>query len=216
MKTDDLISMLSTRVEPADTRALGRRFAIAVVVGGIGAVLMAVMLLGVRPDLGEIAPTPIFLAKLAWPLAILIGASSMSMRLARPGISAMRTGSGRWWVAVPLVMLWAAGLLVETTAAPGQRIALLLGHTWRVCPFCIIGLSVPSLITIFWAMKGLAPTRLRLAGASAGLMAGSIATLAYCLHCPEMGVMFWGVWYVIGMFAPAVVGAWLGPRLLRW
>ena len=41
-------------------------------------------------------------------------------------------------------------------------------------------------------------------------------TVAYSLHCPEMGVPFWAVWYVIGMALPAVVGALLGPRYLRW
>ncbi|MDH1161872.1 DUF1109 domain-containing protein, partial [Pseudomonas otitidis] len=35
-------------------------------------------------------------------------------------------------------------------------------------------------------------------------------------HCPEMGVPFWGVWYLLGMLLPTVLGAVLGPRLLRW
>ena len=42
------------------------------------------------------------------------------------------------------------------------------------------------------------------------------ATLAYSLHCPEMSVAFWAVWYVLGMLIPTAVGALLGPRLLRW
>jgi hypothetical protein len=91
-----------------------------------------------------------------------------------------------------------------------------LGKTWRVCPFNIAMLSIPGFIAVFWALKGLAPTRLALTGAAGGLLAGSTATLAYCLHCPEMGIPFWGAWYVLGMLLPAVVGAVLGPRLLRW
>jgi hypothetical protein len=65
-------------------------------------------------------------------------------------------------------------------------------------------------------MRSLAPTRLRLAGAAAGLLASSVATIVYCLHCPEMSPAFWGVWYAMGMVMPALIGAWLGPRLLRW
>lgn len=38
----------------------------------------------------------------------------------------------------------------------------------------------------------------------------------HSLHCPEMGVAFWAVWYVLGMAVPAIIGALLGPRLLRW
>jgi hypothetical protein len=36
------------------------------------------------------------------------------------------------------------------------------------------------------------------------------------LHCPELGAPFIAVWYVIGMFIPALAGALLGPRVLRW
>ena len=65
-------------------------------------------------------------------------------------------------------------------------------------------------------MKGLAPTRLALAGAAAGLLAGAIGALVYALHCPEMEAPFLGVWYVAGMLIPAAAGALLGPIVLRW
>ena len=65
-------------------------------------------------------------------------------------------------------------------------------------------------------MKGLAPTRLRLAGAAAGFAAGAIGALVYTLHCPELDAPFLAVWYVSGMLIPTVVGAFVGPRLLRW
>jgi hypothetical protein len=29
-------------------------------------------------------------------------------------------------------------------------------------------------------------------------------------------VPFWGVWYVLGMLVPTVLGGLLGPRVLRW
>jgi hypothetical protein len=75
---------------------------------------------------------------------------------------------------------------------------------------------VPAFIAVFWALRGLAPTRLRLAGACGGLLAGTIATAAYCVHCPEMQVPFWATWYTLGMLLPTAAGAALGPRLLRW
>ena len=49
-----------------------------------------------------------------------------------------------------------------------------------------------------------------------GLLSGAVATLIYCLHCPEMEVAFWAVWYIAGMLIPTVIGALLAPRLLRW
>ena len=75
---------------------------------------------------------------------------------------------------------------------------------------------MPLFIGIFWAVRGMAPTRLRLTGAVAGLLAGAAATMVYCLHCPEMEAPFWGLWYFLGMLVPAFAGLLLGPRLLRW
>jgi hypothetical protein len=75
---------------------------------------------------------------------------------------------------------------------------------------------VPAFVAVLWAMKGLAPTRLRLAGAGAGLLAGALGALVYTLHCPELAAPFLGVWYVLGILIPAAFGAVVGPRVLRW
>ena len=69
---------------------------------------------------------------------------------------------------------------------------------------------------VLWAMKGLAPTRLVLAGAAAGLLSGAGGALVYALYCIEMAAPFIGIWYLLGMLIPAVAGALIGPRLLRW
>jgi hypothetical protein len=77
-------------------------------------------------------------------------------------------------------------------------------------------LSVPVFVAVMLAMKGLAPTRLRLAGAAAGLASGSLGALVYTLHCPEMAAPFLSIWYLLGVLIPTGIGALLGPRLLRW
>jgi hypothetical protein len=213
MKTDEFISLLATGVAPIDRHALTKRFAVAVLSGAAGATLVMALLLGVRRDLAEVALTPIFWAKIALPLCLMIGSLWMSTRLARPGV---RAGASGGLIAAPVAAVWLAGAYVLIGAPDDGRLALVLGKTWRVCPFNIAMLSVPGFIAVFWALKGLAPTRLALTGAAGGLLAGSTATLAYCLHCPEMGIPFWGAWYLLGMLVPTVIGALLGPRLLRW
>ncbi len=213
MKTDDFISLLATGVAPADRHALRKRFGIAMLVGAAGATLIMAMVLGIRRDLTEVIVTPIFWAKIALPLCLMIGALWMSTRLARPGV---RPGGSGWLIAAPVVAVWLASAWVLMAAPDDARLALVLGKTWRVCPFGIAMLSIPAFIAVFWALKGLAPTRLVSTGAAGGLLAGSTATLAYCLHCPEMGIPFWGTWYLLGMLVPTVIGALLGPRLLRW
>jgi len=103
-----------------------------------------------------------------------------------------------------------------TLAQADQRLALLLGSSWSACPSLIALLSLPAFVLTLWAVKGLAPTRLRLAGAGAGMLAGAIGALVYLLYCPELAPPFLVVWYTLGMLIPAAAGAMVGPRLLRW
>jgi hypothetical protein len=213
MKTDDLIDLLATGVTPADRATSSRRFLMALPLGFIGSVVLMLVVYGLRHDLASIAMTPLFWGKVAYPLCIAVGALIAVLRLGRPGARA-----GHAWavIVLPFVAVWLAGALVIQGAAPAERLPLVLGQSWHSCPFNIVLLSVPTFPAVFWAFKSLAPTRLRLAGAMAGLLSSAVATVAYCLHCPEMSPAFWSVWYAIGMMLPALVGAWLGPRLLRW
>lgn len=213
MKTDDLITLLSTGVTRVDRKAAVRRFARALPLGLAGSLMLVAIVFGVRRDLLDVAQTPIFWAKIAFPLAVAIAAALTVSRLGRPGV---RGGYAWALVAAPFIAVWLAGWVTLGTAAPAERVPLMLGLSWRTCPFNILLLSVPTFVAVFWAAKGLAPTRPRLAGAAAGLFASALATIAYCVHCPEMSPAFWSIWYAIGMLMPAAIGAWLGPRLLRW
>jgi hypothetical protein len=213
MRTEDLISLLSTGVAPVDPRVSARRFGQALVLGGAGAAVLMAVIFGLRPDLAVVVRTPLFWARLAFPVSLAAAALLLLTRLSRPG-----TTIGKLWAApaVPVVVVWIAAVAVLCLAAPDTRIPLVMGHTWRTCPFNILLLSVPAFVAVFWAIRGLAPTRLRLAGAAGGLLAGALATMAYCFHCPEMSVAFWAVWYLLGMTLAGVIGSLIGPRVLRW
>jgi hypothetical protein len=213
MKTNDMISLLAANVAPVDRGALARRYRWALLLGGLGSVLLMAVTFGIRPDIRTMLVTPLFWAKVAFPTCVAAATLLTTARLSRPG---MPIGRGFQLLAVPVAVIWFAAAVVLLIAPAAERLPMILGATWRTCPFNITLLSVPTFIGVFWAMKGLAPTRLRTAGAAAGLLASSVATIAYCLHCPEMGVAFWAVWYVAGMAIPAVLGALLGPKLLRW
>ncbi|AXM94456.1 DUF1109 domain-containing protein [Pseudomonas plecoglossicida] len=213
MKTDELITLLASGEGPVGHHALARRFGQALLVGMLGAVLLTATVYGVRSDLAEVARTPLFWAKLALPGSLALLGLWLTQRLARPGV---RGGIVWGLLGVPLLMVW-LGAAISLSGAPVEaRAELIFGRTWRTCALNIALLSAPVFIAVFWALRGLAPTRLCQAGAAGGLLAGATATLAYCLHCPEMQVPFWGVWYVLGMSLPTALGAALGPRLLRW
>ncbi len=213
MKTRTWFPLLSTGVAPVDSRVSRRRFGRAVVLGGAGAaVLMAVISACVPTWPWSRAPL-LFWARFAFPASLGAAALLLLTRLSRPG-----TTIGKLWAApaVPIVAVWSAAVTVLCLTPPDARMTLVMGHTWRTCPFNILLLSVPAFVAVFWAIRGLAPTRLRLAGAAGGLLAGSLATMAYCFHCPEMSVAFWAVWYLLGMTLAAAIGAAIGSRVLRW
>ncbi len=213
MKTDELVAMLASGAQAVPGHQAQRRYAAALAWGVAGALPLMAVLLGVRVDLAAAAGDAMFWAKLAFVVALVATSLPAALRLSTPG----------WrmaWVpvalAAPLVSMWLLAAVEMVQADPEQRAVLFFGQTAGSCPLLIALLSTPLLAALIRAMRGLAPTRLRLAGASAGFLAGACGALVYSLHCPESAAAFIGFWYPLGMLIPTAVGAALGPRLLRW
>jgi hypothetical protein len=151
--------------------------------------------------------------KLAYAGALAVVAGWLTARLARP-VSR---------VALPWRLLAAVdgGMaligIVSLAATPGQdRVEHLLGHSWFICPWGVLALSLPALAGSLWAVHGLAATRPRMAGLAAGLFAGALGAMGYALACPEVSLTFVAIWYSLGIALAGVLGAFLGPRVLRW
>ena len=213
MKTDDLIAMLATGLAPVAPGLPARRLRAGLFLGGMGALLLMLMAYGVRPGLAGATGDPMLWVKFGFPAALAASAALLVLRLSHPG---MRLGALGLGLLLPvLAMLALAGTVLLGAAAP-ERTALLLGATWKSCSASIALLSSPVFVALLWVLKGLAPTRLRLAGASAGLLAGAVGTFVYAFHCPETAAPFLAAWYGLGMLLPALLGGLLGPRLLRW
>ena len=213
MKTEDLIGLLAageTRVPP---HQIGRRFSVALAWSVPAAVLVMACVYGVRSDLAQAMGGMIFWIKLAFAGALAVFAGLSTERLGRPGMRVGRVWAG---LTVPFILLWLVAMVAIVGADPAQRHELIFGNTWKTCPFNIALISLPLFAASLWFVKGLAPTRTALAGASAGLLAGALATLIYAFHCPESAVPFVGIWYVLGILIPTIFGVVLGPRVLRW
>lgn len=216
MKTDMLIMMLANGPRAPSRAAVGRRLGTGVTFGVAAAVLLLVFAVpGGVPVQALVArlAMPVFWAKLALPASMTVAGIAVLARLSQPGVPTRRA-----WklLCVPIVLVWLAALVVLAGAPAPMREALILGHTWRACLTHIAQLSIPGFAALLIAMRGLAPTRPAIAGAAAGLLAGAIGALAYCLRCPEMEPPFWATWYLLGMSAPALAGALVGPRAMRW
>lgn len=213
MKTDDLISMLAKGAIAVEPNTLQRRYVAALGWGAFGAMFVMAIWLGVRPDITEAVWLPMFWVKLAFPGLLFAGALLTALRLSRPGVQLGRTP---FLLAAPVLGIWLLAVIALLGAEPAGREPLIYGVSWSVCPFYIAGVSAPAFVATLWAMKGLAPTSPSWAGAASGLLAGALGAAIYALHCPEMAAPFLAIWYLLGMLIPAVVGAIVGPFLLRW
>jgi len=213
MKTDELIAMLASDAGVVAPRVWQRRYALALGFGALGALLLMVSLLGVRPDIAEALRLPMFWVKLAFPAALAAVALLAAARLSRPGMALGRLGSA---LAAPVLAIWVLAAASLLGAAPEDRGMLVWGETWAACLVNVPLLSVPAFFGMLWVMKSLAPVRPALAGAAAGLLAGAISAAVYALHCPELAAPFIGIWYTLGMLIPTALGALVGARLLRW
>ncbi|MEM5405087.1 DUF1109 domain-containing protein [Paraburkholderia unamae] len=213
MKTRELVTRLASDVSPIERNAVPRLLTRALLHGLAASAALLVALYGVRSDMPELILTTMFWVRLAFPLAIIAAAVALAERLGRPGAHLRLAGLA---AALPVAsMLLAAGSVLLATP-PGYRLELMLGTTWRTATANVVLLSLPSLAAILRAMKQLAPTRLALAGAGAGLLAGAQGLLVYSLYCSEMAVPFWGVWYVLAIVITTAVGSAVAPHCLRW
>jgi hypothetical protein len=150
--------------------------------------------------------------KLAYCLAIAAFGFWLVERAGRPGAEMTRPVLA---LALPLLaILLLSGL--QMSAPDADIRVLVMGRSSRVCALLVTMTALPTLAATFWALRKLAPTRLTLAGAGAGLFAGAAGAFVYCFHCTEEAAPFIAVWYTLGIAAVTAIGALLGPRLLRW
>jgi hypothetical protein len=213
MNTEQLITSLSADVSPVSRRALIERIGFGIGAGILVAMLGTVAVLGVRPDLQLAMHGFAFWMKWTYTMSLGLGALYAVSRLARPVPASLR---GLWLLAIPVFVLAGIGI-GELAGTPSREwLAMWLSRSWRVCPWLVLALAVPIFGGLLWSFRRLAPTRLRAAGAAAGLAAGAWAATIYCLHCPEVSAIFVLTWYSLGILAATGAGALLGPRLMRW
>ncbi|MDU6731878.1 MAG: NrsF family protein, partial [Bradyrhizobium sp.] len=85
MKTDDLVALLSTNPEPVDRHSVARTLFVALAAGIVVALGIALLGLGVRPDLATTRALIFLAVKLAFAFGIVALALIYLTRLARPG-----------------------------------------------------------------------------------------------------------------------------------
>lgn len=211
MKTDALIAALAQDIQPVRLTPIWRRFAAASLVGAALAGLTVWVVFGVREHLGDAMFA--VLAKNAYCLAAVAAAAPLAFALSQPNTRV------RNWIA-PAILLIVASLsvagLVVAMSPTEQRLSVWLAGGFPECLRRIPMLAAPVAVALLFVARGLSPTRLTLAGAAVGGLAGAIAAVAYSWFCPVDSVAYVATWYLAAILLCAGLGAILGRWLLRW
>ncbi|UCF54592.1 MAG: DUF1109 domain-containing protein [Bradyrhizobium sp.] len=213
MKTDDLIALLSTNVEPVDRNAVVRTLSVAIIGATVAALGIAFAGLGFRPDLTTTRALIYLAIKLAFAIGIVGLAMIYLMRLARPGGERMMSP---FVIVVPFLAVVILAAISLWSAPPLYWERMIVGEEWLECLLSIPIIAIVPFAISIWAVRKAAPTNLARAGAFAGLVAGGLSAMAYALHCTDDSLPFIALWYGGTIVLCTIAGAALGPRLLRW
>jgi hypothetical protein len=213
MKTDDLVALLSTNLEPVDRKAVVRTLYVAIAAGSIVALGIAVVGLGFRADLMTTRALMFLAVKVAFAIGVVGLSLAYLMRLARPGgerkISPLL-------VAAPFLVIVVLAAISLGSAPRAHWERMIMGDEWLECLLSIPVIAIVPFAVSIWAVRKGAPTNLSRAGAFAGLIAGGVSAMAYALHCTDDSLPFIAIWYGGTIVLCTLAGAALGPRLLRW
>lgn len=211
METHELIKALAKDAPTAEP-SLTLILVGAVALSGIIAASVFFGLIGPRPDIETAATTFRFLLKFLVSGTLAMTAFACVFALARPGF---RLGFAPTLLLAPAIV--AAAVLAEFTAVPSvDWWSRWIGTNSIPCMTLIPLMGIGPLVVILMALRYGAPTRPRLAGAAAGLLAGGIAATFYAAHCPDDSPFFVATWYTLAITVLAVLGACAGGRVLRW
>jgi hypothetical protein len=216
VNTERLIDVLSANLEPVSHRRLENTLILAMVTGGAAAFALMLATVGPRPDLQSTAHLEWSAVKLLFALSVISMGAPVLIRSMRPGLE-----DGTCWALVlfPFVAAMVVAFAMLVLGRPQAWCGMLLGASTMSpgrCLLCIMLFSAIPLAALIWALREGAPTRLKVCGAIAGIVAAGLGAAAYALTCTSDTIPFIAIWYGAAIAIYAVIGAQLGPRLLRW
>lgn len=209
MNTDDFINDLSHRTPPrAPRRATLALYGLAgLLLAGIAFIAIG----GVRPDL-EAARLSTAL-KMGFGALVVMAMLPIMNRVVGNDLRIARATLGVISVAVV-----AAGVSITGMAMTHEplRWTLWTGGGVPSCLWQIPLIAAPTGAALILAMRRFGPTRLSVAGMTAGAVAGALSAIPYSLFCPIDFAPYVATWYTAAFAICAALGATMGARLLRW
>jgi hypothetical protein len=212
VKTDDLIHQLASGASTKQSSPMSQSLALPTILGWLFAVMIIVVFFGIRTDWAS-AQTAMA-AKVLFVALLTAAALPLVMQLSRPTTRL----DGRLLLALgPVVLSLVAATIVVAELPEGSRMTIWIGATVPACLYLIPILALPVTCALMWKVRrNYAPTRLALAGAAIGALAGGLAGMAYALYCTFDEPAYVLTWYTSAILISAVLGAVSGRWLLRW
>jgi hypothetical protein len=203
--------MLATGAGAAPRGLVARRLTFAVVASLLASAVASLAALGPVP--ASMWTGSAMWTKLGYAVGLGAACAWLAIRLAQPAAPA---GAAPYALAAAVATMLLAGAMDLTNVPAAERRAHMAGHSAIRCPWAILLLSLPALLGLIHALRGLAPTRPHRAGLAAGLLSGAIGAAGYALSCTEEATAFIALWYSLGIALSGALGSVLGGRLLRW
>lgn len=147
---------------------------------------------------------------LATWLTLAAGGLWVLVELTQPGAS-----RGTWKFLLPAPLLLGIGIAVEFARAPTNAWASRLSSVSPAACFTMIFLfALPILSSVYYVLRSVGVASPAGAGASAGLVASSIAAAIYLWHCPENSLLSIAIWHGLAVVAVVAISAYLGQKYL--
>jgi hypothetical protein len=213
MKTNELIDILGTNLEPVKRGKLRNTLMIALAVGALSASCLMLAILGLPADAVGGDYSGLKILTLGFTLGLISAGAIFLIGAARPGETGRK----------PLILI--GGLFFALVSAGGAALVLahpaawsgmIFGPQWAACLICIPLFAAAPFASLIWALREGAPTNLMRTGAIAGLVAGALGAAVFAFHHPGGTIPFIALWYGGSILLCALFGAIIGPRLLRW
>lgn len=213
MKTDELIDMLGTNIEPVKDGQLRNTLLLALVTGTAVALCLMLTIFGAPAVAFGEEYFGLTALALAFTLGLVAAGASFLIRAARPGKPGRKP---LVVIGLLFLVLLSAGIVALIGTHPAAWGGMVFGPQWAACLICIPLFAIAPFASLIWALRNEAPTNLTRTGAVTGLVAGALSAAVFAVHQPSGSIPFIVLWYGGPIVLCTLVGAVLGPRLLRW
>ena len=211
MLTKEFIEIICN--DRLSTRSSSFRLSSLIVIGSLCVVSLYMLNALEFERLRHLITQPFFQYVLSCLLLLYISCANILVSLSKPG---RYTAASLVWALLIVLLLWIPFLLDSVLPKFGMRSPTLSLSYGMSSTFMLVLLALPWLALLFNYLRSMAPTRLVLTGAFAGMVSCALACMLLLVSDLKTVASFHIYSASSAMLVLSLMGALIGPRLLRW